>query len=50
MATHSKRIINHLTLDDGSCITQYSEKGEARWASFKNRMGVSEYQQMFYDI
>jgi hypothetical protein len=52
MATHCKRrnLISQLTLNDGTCISQHSDKAEALWISFKNRMGISEYQQMYYDL
>jgi hypothetical protein len=52
MATHYKRrnLISQLTLSDGTRISQHSDKAEALWVSFKNRMGTSECHQMYYDL
>jgi hypothetical protein len=52
MATHTRRK-NHIGqpfLHDGTCLVQHSEKAKALWESFKDRLGVSNFEQIHYNI
>jgi hypothetical protein len=52
LATHTKRK-NHITqlqLANGSCVMQHSEKVDALWESFKNRLGSSVCPIMHFDL
>jgi hypothetical protein len=52
LATHTK-MKNHITqlqLANGNCVMQDSEKAEALWESFKNRLGSSAWPIMHFDL
>lgn len=42
--------ISHLNLQDGSVIEQHDLKATALWQSFKERLGISEYPNMLFDL
>jgi hypothetical protein len=52
LATHSKRKnhIGQLVSSDGNCLVKHHDKAKELWASFKNRLGTSEFKQIFYDL
>jgi hypothetical protein len=52
MATYSykKKYITSLTLDDGSTIFDHDQKATALWLSYKDRLGVSEFSNILYDL
>jgi hypothetical protein len=52
MATHTRRK-NHISqffLQDGSCVIQHVDKVAALWDSYKERLGVSIFEKIHYDI
>lgn len=52
MATirHQRNRIARLTLEDGTILEQHHDKEMALWNSFKERLGVTEYKDMLFDL
>lgn len=52
MATHSFRRnkISSLRLEDGTIVSDRALKAGALWTSFKNRLGISEFEAMQFDL
>lgn len=52
MATlrHRYSSIPQLTLDDGLAVEQHELKSAALWHSFKERLGIPEYQNKLFDL
>lgn len=52
MATmrHRGNNISQLTLHDGSVIEQHNLKEASLWQSFRERLGISKYQSMLFDL
>lgn len=52
MATirHQRYNIARLTLADGTILEQHHEKEEALWNSFRERLGISECNEMLFDL
>jgi hypothetical protein len=50
--THLRRknYICQLYLQDGSCVVQHGDKAEVLWTSFKERLGVSSFHKIHYDL
>lgn len=52
MATYSyrRKYITNLSLEDGSVVSDHEQKAMALWISYKERLGVSEFSAMAYDL
>jgi hypothetical protein len=52
MATYSfrKKYITSLTLENGTTIFDHDQKAAALWLSYKDRLGVSEFSDILYDL
>jgi hypothetical protein len=52
MATYSFRrnFISSLQLSDGSVVSTHDEMVGSLWLSYKDRLGVSEFSEMFYEL
>ena len=52
MATidHKRNFIVSLTNTDGSIITDHEQKANMLWTTYKNRLGVSEFTDISYDL
>ena len=49
-STFRRNHIAHLYLDDGSCISDHAQKAAILWTSFKARLGVSEVNDMHFNL
>jgi hypothetical protein len=52
MATHCNRRnnIDELYSESGLCLVQDKAKADTLWESFRNRLGVSDFIQMHFDL
>ena len=52
MATisHKRNFIVSLTNADGSIVLDHEQKAKLLWTAYKNRMGVSEFTNISYDL
>lgn len=52
MATYFylRKYISSITLDDGSCVSDHGRKAHALWLAYKERLGISEFSQITYDL
>lgn len=52
MATHnhSKKYIGSLVVNDDILITDYEQKAGILWSAFKDRLGISDFQGISYDL
>ena len=47
---HKRNFIVSLTNTDGSIITDHEQKANMLWTTYKNRLGVSEFTDISYDL
>jgi hypothetical protein len=52
MATDNKRrnLISQIQDVNGQCLFDQAEKAEALWVAFRNRLGISEFSMIHYDL
>ena len=52
MATicHKRNFIVSLTNSDGTIITEHDQKATLLWIAYKNRLGISEFSNMAYNL
>ena len=52
MATisHKRNFIVSLTKPDGSVVTDHDQKANLLWASYKERLGISEFSNISYNL
>lgn len=52
MATysHRKKYITSIAMEDGSIVTGHEQKALVLWNAYKERLGVSEFTQLAYDL
>ena len=52
MATYSLRrnFIATLTQDDGTFLSEHDQKAGLLWLSYKDRLGVSEFYEILYEL
>lgn len=52
MATmaHKKNFVVSLTQDDGNLITNHEQKANLIWMAFKDRLGISEFTDIAFDL
>lgn len=47
---HKRNFIVSLAHSDGNLITEHEQKENLLWTAFKSRLGVSEFQNVYYDL
>jgi hypothetical protein len=52
MATYSnwRNHISQLFLENDDCLSKHHEKAEALWSSYKNRLGISEFELIHFSL
>lgn len=48
--TFRRNYISHLYLEDCTCLTDHDQKTGALWNYYKDRLGISEYTGMLFDL
>jgi hypothetical protein len=47
---HKRNFIVSLTQSDGSLVMDHEQKANLLWTTFRSRLGISEFQNMAYDL
>lgn len=48
--SHRRTSIASISLPDGTIVTSHEQKAGILWEAFKNRLGVSEFSGVAYDL
>lgn len=47
---HIRNFISHLSMEDGSMVSDHDLKAGLLWSAFKDEFGISEYNEMLIDL
>ncbi|KAL6650157.1 hypothetical protein ACP70R_014381 [Stipagrostis hirtigluma subsp. patula] len=48
--SYRRNYIANLSLEDGTVVSEHDIKAGVLWLSFKERLGISEFPEMLYDL